>query len=173
MQDTTPVFDGMVLDTFLVHAAMDHIRQKRPRLVFVGFGETDEWAHAGRYDLYLEAAHNMDRFVRMLWDTAQSIPQYRDKTTFLISADHGRGSGPNGWKDHGEKVDGSEGIWLAAIGPDTPRLGERFQTAPITQTQIAATIAALLGHDYPAAVPKAGLPIADLLGGAGSRGAQR
>ena len=91
----------------------------------------------GRYDLYLEAAHNMDRFVRMLWETVQAIPQYRDKTTFLISADHGRGSGPASWKDHGEKVEASEGIWLAVIGPDTPRLGERFQTAPITQTQIA------------------------------------
>ena len=47
MEDTTPVFEGVVLDSFLVHAAVDHIKQKRPRLAFVGFGETDEWAHAG------------------------------------------------------------------------------------------------------------------------------
>jgi hypothetical protein len=163
MEDTTPVFEGVILDSFLMHTALDHIKEKRPRLAFIGFGETDEWAHAGRYDLYLDAARNVDRFVEKLWDTVQRIPQYRDKTTLLISTDHGRGTGVAGWKDHGEKVDGAEGIWLAVIGPDTARLGERFQTGPITQSQIAATIAALLGQDFTAAVPKAGAPITDVL----------
>jgi Metalloenzyme superfamily len=168
MADTTPILEGVILDSFLFHAAVDHIQQKKPRLAFIGFGETDEWAHAGRYDLYLESAHNVDRFVQGLWDTVQGIPQYRDKTTFIVSADHGRGSGLTGWKDHGEKVRGAEGIWLAVIGPDTPPLGERSQTAPVTQSQIAATIAALLGQDYQSAFPRAGAPIADLLAGGGT-----
>jgi len=160
--DTTPVFSDVILDSFLLHAAVDHIKQKKPRLAFIGFGETDEWAHAGRYDLYLESAHHMDHFVEVLWNTVQEIPQYRGKTTFIVSADHGRGSGLTGWKDHGEKVAGAEGIWIAVIGPDTPRLGERFHTAPVTQSQIAATVARLLGQDYQSAFPAAGAPIMDL-----------
>jgi hypothetical protein len=162
LSDTTPLFEGMILDSFLFHASLEYIKQKKPRLAFIGYGETDEWAHAGRYDLYLESAHNVDRFVHVLWDTVQQIPQYRGKTTFIISADHGRGSGLTGWKDHGEKVAGAEGIWIAVIGPDTPQLGERHQSAPVTQSQIAATIARLLGEDFKSAFPAAGAPIADL-----------
>jgi len=33
----------------------------------------------------------------------------------------------------------------------------------VTQSQIAATLAALLGEDYKAAQPKAGAPLADVL----------
>jgi hypothetical protein len=168
IRDTTPVFEDVILDSILFHATAEHIRQKKPRLVFVGFGETDEWSHAGRYDLYLDSAHNVDRFIKGLWDEVQQIPQYRDKTTFIISTDHGRGSGLTGWKDHGANVEGAEGIWLAVIGPDTPPLGERSNTSPVTQSQIAGTIAALFGQNFRRASPKAGPPIADLLA-SGSR----
>src|SRR3989440_3445261 len=169
LRDTTPVWEDLTYDSFLFHAAMDHVKRKQPRLMFVGFGETDEWAHAGRYDLYLTAAHHVDDFVQRLWELAQSLPQYRGKTTFLITADHGRGSGTADWKSHGEKIANSESDWIAVIGPDTTPVGERTQTEPRTQSQIAATIAALLGEDYHAAVPQSGGPIADVLAGGAPR----
>lgn len=163
MQDTTPVFEGVALDSFVFHNALMHVRAQHPRLIFIGFGETDEWAHAGRYDLYLNAAHHFDRFLRTLWNTVQRIPTYRNKTTFLIGTDHGRGTGPVQWKDHGAAIQGADEIWLAALGPDTAALGERFHTGPIYQTQVAATLAALLGQDYTRAVPQAGKPIEEIL----------
>ena len=107
----------------------------------------------------------MDDFVHRLWKLAQSLPHYRDKTTFIITADHGRGSGPKDWTSHGEKVANSENDWIAVIGPDATPVGERSNTAPHTQSQIAATIAALLGEDYHAAFPQTGTPIADVLAG--------
>lgn len=162
-RDTTPVFDSVLLDSFLAHAVLDHMKQQKSRVFFVGFGETDEWAHAGRYDLYLTAAHRMDDFVRRLWELAQSLPQYRDKTTFILTADHGRGAGPD-WKNHGEKIAGAEADWIAVIGPDTPALGERTNCAPVTVGQIAATLAALLGEDYRAAFPQVGAPLAEAVG---------
>ena len=173
LRDTTPVWDGVTYDSFLFHAVTDHLKRKQPRLVFVGFGETDEWAHAGRYDLYLTAAHHMDDFVRRLWEQAQSLPEYRERTTFIITADHGRGSGPVDWKSHGEKIANSEGDWIAVIGPDTPPAGERTQTEAHTQGQIAATIAALLGEDYHAAFPQSGAPIAEVLAGGAPMGPGR
>ena len=166
LRDTTPVWDGVTYDSFLFHVVTDHLKRKQPRLMFVGFGETDEWAHAGRYDLYLTAAHHMDDFVGRLWELAQSMPQYRGKTTFIITADHGRGSGLEDWKKHGEKIANSESDWIAVIGPDTPPAGERTQTEAHTQSRIAATIAALLGEDYHTAVPQSGASIADVLAGA-------
>lgn len=168
-RDTTPMWEGVTYDSLLFHAAMDHIRRKHPRLVFVGFGETDELAHAGRYDQYLTAAHHMDDFVRRLWLTTQAIGQYRGKTTFIITADHGRGSGPEGWRHHGEKVAGAEADWIALLGPDTPPLGERVNAPPVTLSQIAATIAALFGEDFHRAFPRSGVPIADALPGTPGR----
>lgn len=164
-RDTTEMWHDLTYDSFLFHAALDHVKHKRPRLVFVGFGETDEWAHSGRYDLYLHAAHHVDEFVRRLWETTQSMSQYRGKTTFILTADHGRGSGPQGWRDHGEKVDGAEADWIAVIGPDTPPAGERNETQALGENQIAATLAALLGEDYHSAFPQSGAPISELMSG--------
>ena len=164
MRDTTELFDGVTYDSFLAHTALDYVKRKKPRVTFIGFGETDEYAHAGRYDQYLKSAQRVDKFVQRLWQTVQSIPQYRGKTTMVLTADHGRGTEAQ-WRDHGEKIQSSEGDWIAIIGPDTPPLGERTNCAPVTQGQIAATIAALLGEDYRAAFPNVGTPIAEAIGG--------
>jgi len=40
---------------------------------------------------------------------------------------------------------GSENIWIAVIGPDTPPLGERAHIALVTQSQIAARLGLPLG----------------------------
>jgi len=159
------MWEDLTYDSFLVHVTEDYLKHKRPRLVFVGFGETDEWAHAGRYDLYLNAAHHVDEFVRRLWNTTQSMKDYRDKTTFILTADHGRGSGPKGWKDHGETVDGADGDWIAVIGPDTAAVGERTATQPLAESQIAATIAVLFGEDFQSASPRSGAAILGLMTG--------
>jgi len=128
-------------------------------VLFVGYGDTDEWAHSGRYDLVLEAAHHADAFAHELWDTMQAMPEYRNNTTFIITADHGRGSGLELWKDHGVEQPGSENIWVAVIGPDTAPAGEHRGPPEIHQAQIAATIAALLGKDFQSAQPKAAAPL--------------
>jgi len=44
------------------------------------------------------------------------------------------------------------------MGPDTPALGVH-EGATVTQSQLAATIAALLGEDFRAAVPAAAPPL--------------
>lgn len=164
MRDTTELFESVTYDSFLAHVTFDYLNRKKPRVLFIGFGETDEYAHAGRYDQYLKSAHRVDEFTRKLWQTVQSIAQYRDKTTFILTADHGRGVGPE-WKDHSAKIEGAEGDWIAIIGPDTPPLGERTNCPEVTEGQIAATIAALLGEDYRAAFPNVGAPIAEAIGG--------
>jgi hypothetical protein len=160
---TTKFDDEDVFDAYLQIPLMDYLQTTAPRLLFVGYGETDNWAHTGRYDLVLESAKGFDHFTEQLWNRYQSNPETRGKTTFILTTDHGRGSGPEEWKEHGTEEKGSENIWIAAIGPDTPPLGERHDTDPATQSQIAATIATLLGHDYRAVAPTAGAPLAEFL----------
>jgi arylsulfatase A-like enzyme len=131
---------------------------------YIGLGDTDEHTHAGRYDKYLRALHDTDANLKTLWDLLQSRPEYRGSTTLVVTTDHGRGDPPRAWRDHGAEIKGSEAIWMAVIGPDTPCLGERANTALVTQGQVAATIAAFLGEDYRVDFPAAATPIADMLG---------
>jgi hypothetical protein len=166
-QEIPRQFDEEPVDALTFHTAFEYFKAARPRVLYLSLGETDDWAHMGRYDEYLSAAHRFDGYLRRLWDTAQSMPEYRGRTTLIVSTDHGRGSGPSGWRDHGKDVKDAEFIWMGYLGPDTPALGERANVAAVTQGQVASTLAALLGEDYSAAVPKAVGPIADVLGNPG------
>ena len=161
---TTTLLDADDLyNSFTQVAMLDFVKDAGPRVLFVGYGETDSWAHSGRYDLVLTAARQVDRFVEQLWNTMQSMPQYRGKTTFIVTTDHGRGNGPVDWKEHGADSPGSEDIWIAVIGPDTPALGERRDAPPVTQAQVAATVAAFLGRDFRKAAPRAAAPLPDVI----------
>ena len=130
--------------------------------MYLSLGETDEWAHAGTYAEYLRSARRADQYLKQLWETLQSIPEYRGTTTLIFSPDHGRGTGPE-WRSHGQKINESKYIWMAFLGPDTPALGERKNISAVTQNQLAATIAQLLGEDYRAAVPATGGAIQEVI----------
>ncbi len=138
--------------------ALEYLRNHQPRVLYVMLGETDEWAHGRRYDLYLDSARRNDRFIRTLWETAQSLPQYANRTALVLATDHGRGETTKDWTDHGRKIPAAERIWMAVMGPGVPHLGIRSGVT-VTQSQVAATLAALLGEDYTKAQPKAAPPL--------------
>jgi hypothetical protein len=145
-------------DVFTIEAARSALERRKPRVLYVGLGETDEWGHGRRYDLYLDAAHKADRFLAQTWQDLQNDPQYKGKTALIVTTDHGRGATRVDWTDHGKDVPLAEFVWLAVLGPDTPALGER-EKVQVTQSQIAATIAALLGEDFTAASKDAARPL--------------
>jgi hypothetical protein len=153
------IWRGVLLDTFVGYASRHAVRTLRPRAMYISYGETDDWAHEGRYERYLWSAHQFDRFLAVLWDLVQSMPEYRGRTTFLISTDHGRGPAPLAWKDHGRQLNASAYLWFAVLGPDTPAAGERQGTPLVTQAQLASTVAALLGEDFKGAHPQAAEPL--------------
>ncbi|MCI0540146.1 MAG: hypothetical protein L0Z50_33485 [Verrucomicrobiales bacterium] len=159
LRATPRVWDNVIYDAFMFQAAWDYLQEKQPRVLYLAFGETDDWAHDGRYDLYLQGANRLDQLVQRLWTFAQTTPAYKDQTSIVITTDHGRGIGPVAWKSHGESIPESALIWIAVLGPDSPALGERSKTPPLVQGQIAATVAALLGEDYLKVFPRAAAPL--------------
>jgi hypothetical protein len=161
---TTRLEGADPFDSFLHVVVRDHLRAHHPRVMFIGYGDTDTWQHMGRYDSFLETAHSFDGYVAELWKQLQSTPGYKDQTTLIISTDHGRGGGLKEWRDHGVDQKGSDSIWIAVIGPDTKPLGERQASEAVTQSQIAATIAALAGENFQSSNPKAAPPLRDVLG---------
>lgn len=146
-------------DAPIVYAALEHLRTKRPRVLYVLLGETDEWAHEGRYDLYLDAMQRSDRFIERLWTTLQSMPDYAGKTTLVLTTDHGRGATTKDWNDHGRDVPAAERTWMAFLGPGVPALGVR-KDVTVTTAQFAATIASVVGEDFRKGVPQAAAPVA-------------
>jgi hypothetical protein len=128
--------------------AKEYIKQNKPRVVYLGLGETDEFAHQGRYDLYLEQANKVDNMIAELWHWAQTTPGYKDNTTFIITTDHGRGSRHSKWTSHGEYIRGSSQTWLAIIGPHTKPLGEMKEPLQLYQEQMAQTIAHIAGQNF-------------------------
>jgi hypothetical protein len=156
--EMTRTFEEVPLDSITFYTALEYARLKKPRVLFLSLGETDEWAHLGEYTQYLDAAHRVDAYLRVLWSALQSMPEYRGSTTLIVTTDHGRGDGGEDWRSHGARLPESKYVWMGFLGPDTRALGERSSHEAVTQAQIAATLSALLGEEY-----APGKPIADVL----------
>ena len=150
LQNSLPKLWGSVrFDGFTHYYALEYLKKKTPRVMFIGYGETDDFAHGGKYDEYLKSARQTDAFIKDLWQWTQSHPQYKGKTTFLITTDHGRGTDPlDTWRSHGTKFNGTDQIWFAVIGPDTPAMGEIKEAAQYYQNQLAKTAASFLGVTF-------------------------
>ena len=139
------------LDVFTHHAAFEWLKTRKPKVIYIAYGETDEWAHSGKYRSYLDAAHQVDAWVKQLWEYLQKDPQYRNKTTLVFTTDHGRGDiNKEEWTSHNKKIEGANEIWLAVMGPDTPVRGEEKGEMQFYQQQIAQTIAKLMRFTYKA-----------------------
>lgn len=147
--ETVPSLASKRFDYLTYYLAKDYLAEKKPKVMFISFDETDEFAHEGKYREYLYAAHTIDSFIEDLWLYCQSEEQYRNKTTFIITTDHGRGDAiKDEWRSHGQKVKDCYAIWMAAIGPDTPAKGEINSETQLFQNQIASTITELLGEKF-------------------------
>ena len=137
------------LDVFTHYAAFEYLKDKHPNVLYISYGETDEWAHHGHYRDYLDAAHQTDQWIADIWHWIQSDADYQDKTALLITTDHGRGDlDKNQWTSHGQSVPDSHEIWFAILGPGVPGLGEIRQPAQRYQKQFAQTIAEWLGYHF-------------------------
>jgi hypothetical protein len=144
--------------------ALEYLKAVKPRLLYVALGETDDWAHERRYDRVLETAHYVDQCIGRLWQAVQADPAYRDKTTLLVTVDHGRGATPENWNSHGAKVDGAGYIWIAALGPDTRAQGLAKPPEMRTQSDVAPTMLELLGVDYKLLTAVEGKPLPEVVG---------
>jgi Type I phosphodiesterase / nucleotide pyrophosphatase len=129
-------------------AAKEYIQTKHPKVVFIGFGETDEYAHGGHYDEYLQSAHLFDEYLARLWYLVNKDPFYKNNTSFIITTDHGRGKKSNTWKRHDLVTAGSASSWLMTIGPAFESSGEVKVKSEIFSNQLAKTIAGILGYQF-------------------------
>jgi hypothetical protein len=158
-EETSIPWNDMRHDVFTFRVAMAQLAAHRPRVLYLSLGETDDWAHDGRYDRVLEAYARTDAYLAQLWNWLQSQPEYKGRTHVLITTDHGRGRTAKDWRDHGARIEGAQDVWIAFASPSMTQRGEWKAHAPLLTSQIAATLAGWVGLDWNQMRPRAGRPI--------------
>jgi len=167
MEDITPITPDENFDAFAYYAAVDMIHTLRPRVFSLSLGEPDEWAHARRYDRYLQSIQRCDRFIRQLLENLQADPEYRGTTSFVLCSDHGRGATPEHWTGHSKEIPQSDETWIAAFGAAVPARGERRDAAEVEPSASRRHGRGARGRRFPRGVPGGGGADRGGLGSAG------
>jgi hypothetical protein len=128
-------------DAFTGRLALRRLAVSRPRFLFVGLGDADEYAHRNDYAGYLKAVHASDTFLGDLTTLLRSMGARGRHTTVLVTADHGRA---RNFIDHGPQFPESGRVWLVAAGADVADRG-LVAASRHTLSDVAPTIRALLG----------------------------
>jgi phosphopentomutase len=112
---------------------------QRPALLFIGLGDTDEFAHRNDYDAYIDALVSTDRWLGALTDLGAKLTAQGHPVTFLITTDHGRDAG---FAEHRGAPEAAR-TWLIATGAGIVARGDVAGARQLSD--IAPTAAQLLG----------------------------
>lgn len=138
MVDTT---DFQYDDVYTLENIKDVISNSHPRLLIANLAGTDRAAHDGLWSGYIEKLSRADSSVNELWNFIQADPVYRDKTTLIVTNDHGRHT--TNFTSHGDGCDGCRHLLALVMGPDTP--AGRTDSSRHSQIDIAPTVGQMLG----------------------------
>jgi hypothetical protein len=129
-------------DSATAAVALRVLETARPRFLFVGLGDADEYAHRNDYRGYLEALRGSDGFLGDLAALLARMGARGQHTTILVTADHGRAYS---FVDHGARYPESGRVWLVAAGGDVRGHGLLAASRRHTLSDVAPTVRALLG----------------------------
>lgn len=122
---------------------------KPPHLMLVNFLAVDTYGHSNQWDMYLKSLQTCDGYVAQIWNLIQSSPKLKDKTTLIITNDHGRhlDGHKDGFVNHGDGCEGCRHIALLGLGPDFKK-NQVIKTCS-EQIDISATVAKMLNFEMP------------------------
>jgi hypothetical protein len=133
---------GFRSDYFTGELALAFLEEANPEFLFVSIGETDERAHENKYDEYLSALYESDRFVGRMHAALERKRAWGRETLLLVTTDHGRA---DNFRDHGRQHPESARAFLYAAGSlIAPRGWVAHEAAYLRD--IAPTVRALRGN---------------------------
>jgi hypothetical protein len=152
-----PGKDDFRPDTLTAKIALGYLVREKPRFLFIGLGESDEYGHADDYGGYLGSLRAADRVLGAIDEILEKTGAWRHDALVFVTTDHGRGED---FRFHGGDVPESGRVWLLALGARITRPGfpPAWQTHHLAD--IAPTIRVLTGLPFD---PAAGTPIASLV----------
>ena len=136
-----PEYDNIVA----LENATSVLTEYHPKLAIVNVPAADSLAHDGFYDKYVGAIRQADTMVASIWKAIQTDSILRNKTTMIVTNDHGRHT--TDYTDHGDKCEGCRHIMLLVLGPDTP--AGITDSGEHKQIDLAPTIGKFLGFSTP------------------------
>jgi hypothetical protein len=107
-------------DKYTFAHALNYLKAKKPRFLYISLNDSDEWGHRRKYDEYLSTLRQHDSWIKELSATLASMGDYGKNTTLIITTDHGRGSG-NDWHEHGAGYQDSGAVWIYGQSPYTAK----------------------------------------------------
>ena len=114
LQDTT--------DLDVWQNAKSKLQTYHPELAVIYLPDVDSSPARG-WSAYTQAILTADSIVGMLWDYLQGDPAYQNKTTLLVTNDHGRHLDgiQNGFVSHGDGCWGCRHIMFLGVGAGMPK----------------------------------------------------
>ena len=137
------------------------MNRSHPSLAYVLFAQVDFEGHTGDTSKYIGSIRQVDSLIYLLWKKIERDPIYRDRTTMMVTSDHGRHDDQHGgWKSHGDYCHGCRHIPFFAIGPEIKSGAVISQ--PRDHIDTAPTVAYLLGFS---ATFAQGTVMSEMIGG--------
>lgn len=144
VKTANPEYDNIIA----LENATSVLANHHPKLTIVNVPAADSLAHEGLWEKYVRAIRQADTLVGSLWNMIQADSLLRDRTTMIVTNDHGRHT--IDFTDHGDQCEGCRHIMLLVIGPDTP--AGVIDSSSHKQVDIAPTVGKLLGFKTPFSV---------------------
>jgi hypothetical protein len=132
-------------DIAVIDSVKKNLSLYHPKLTLVNLSQVDRKGHDKIWDEYLSAIKQADSLVYDLWNFIQSDPIYKNKTTLIITNDHGRHT--TDFTAHGDNCEGCSHVMGLMIGPETPI--NEVDTTRRRLIDIAPTVASLLNFKTP------------------------
>jgi hypothetical protein len=129
-------------DRFTAELALYRLAHERPRFLFIGLGEPDEFGHLNDYRGYLDSLRRSDEIIARVDAELAHAALNGARTALFITTDHGRAQG---FVDHGKLYPESARVWLVATGSACTARGFVNASAPRHLADIAPTVRDLAG----------------------------
>jgi hypothetical protein len=159
LPEPAPRPDTFRPDALTADLAIQYLRARAPKFMFLGLGEPDEFGHANDYAGYLRSLRYADQRIGEIHQILQELAARGTRTALFVTADHGRA---DSFVNHGAQFPESARVWLIASGSALHATGYVASPKPRSLADLAPTVRQIAGlpRDTHAA---AGAPLDELL----------
>ena len=144
-------------DELTAAEALRYFETERPDVLYLGLGDTDEYAHHHDYARYIASLRRADGVLGRLRTFMLATEQGR-RTHLVVLPDHGRA---RDFEGHGGFAPESARVWLVAAGPGVTARGMVRSPQKRYLADVAPTLRSVLGLRRDSA-EGAGVPMAEL-----------
>jgi arylsulfatase A-like enzyme len=138
--------------------ALRYLREREPRFLFLGLGDTDEHAHKSDYPSYLRALRDADRTIGEVAIHLAELSAAGTSTMLVVTTDHGRS---HDFAEHGRMWPESARVWMVASGDPVVARGRVSSPQARSLADVSATLRAVAGLP-PSDAPSSGRVLSEL-----------